>query len=361
MRSSSVRFSIIVASACTGLALSAGGTRSSHAATYFLPAGFASAYYWPTAYYPAASYAAPTVLSPTAYYAETAYSYPSVFSGWSWPAASPVLTSYAVDYTGSAYYSPTAYTRSYTTGAYIPTYYDYPVIRGTSYVTVPGPPCAGIVAAAPVRIVEPSSGPNGARRPSPLDREPRDGSTAQGGSRRPIPLDREPPDGGTISSKVPSPPEAPQADRAQPPAPNGGRGNEGGGSPAVERGKEPGLETAPKSGDVGPNRRESYRYTPERSSPARRSVLYGRVETNSGDPREGVRVAAASRTEPRRFRHGLSDAFGSFAIGLEDGDWSVQVTMPSGRVFSVRQISVANGRVVDDQEQRDIPNLIISY
>ncbi len=353
MRSSSVRFSIIVASACTGLALSAGAARSGHAATYFLPAGFASTYDWP-AYYP-------TVHYPAAYYAETAYTYPSVVSAVSWPVVSPVLTSYTVDYASSAYYLPTGYARSYTTSSYIPTYYESPAIWGTSYVAVPGLPCAGVVTAAPVRIVEPSNGSNGARRPSPIDRESRDESTGSGGGRRPVPLDREPLEGGTISSKVKSPPDVPPADRGQPPAQNGGRGGEAGGSAPVERGKEPGLEPAPKSGDGATTQRESYRYTPERSSPATRSVLYGRVETKSGDPREGVRVAVASRTGRRLSRFGISDAFGGFAIGLEDGDWSVEVTMPSGRVYSVRQISVANGRVVDDQERREIPNLIITY
>ncbi len=72
-------------------------------------------------------------------------------------------------------------------------------------------------------------------------------------------------------------------------------------------------------------------------------------------------MAVASRTGRRLSRFGISDAFGGFAIGLEDGDWSVEVTMPSGRVYSVRQISVANGRVIDDQERREIPNLIITY
>jgi len=74
-----------------------------------------------------------------------------------------------------------------------------------------------------------------------------------------------------------------------------------------------------------------------------------------------VRVAVVSRTERSLARYGMSDAFGTFAIKLEDGDWSVQVTMPSGRVFSVRQISVTSGRVIDDQEQREIPSLIVSY
>jgi len=233
---------------------------------------------------------------------------------------------------------------------------------GTSYVAVPGLPCAGVVTAAPVRIVEPPNGLIGGRRQGPLDTEARDESTAPGGGRRPIPLDREPPEGGTISSKVKSPPDVPPVDRTQPPGQkNGGPGTEGTGSAPAERGKAPGLESAPKAGDLGPDRRESFRYTPERSSPAKGTVLHGRVETNSGDPREGVHVAVASRTGRRISRYGVSDAFGAFAIGLEDGDWSVQVTMPSGRVYSVRQISVTNGRVVDDQEQRDVPSLIISY
>jgi hypothetical protein len=74
-----------------------------------------------------------------------------------------------------------------------------------------------------------------------------------------------------------------------------------------------------------------------------------------------VRVAVSSRTGPGPARSGFSDAFGVFAIRLEDGDWTVRVTMPSGRVYPVRQISVQNGRVIDEEEQREIPNLIISY
>jgi hypothetical protein len=58
---------------------------------------------------------------------------------------------------------------------------------------------------------------------------------------------------------------------------------------------------------------------------------------------------------------GESNAFGRFAIRLPDGDWTVRVTMPSGRTYAVRQISVQDGRVVDQEEGRDIPNLIISY
>ncbi|MGO9466894.1 MAG: carboxypeptidase-like regulatory domain-containing protein [Isosphaeraceae bacterium] len=92
-----------------------------------------------------------------------------------------------------------------------------------------------------------------------------------------------------------------------------------------------------------------------------RNVLRGQVESDAGESREGVRVTVASRTDLGLSRSGLSNAVGRFAIRLEDGDWNVRVTMPSGRVYTVRQISVRNGRVIDDEEQREIPNLIISY
>jgi len=209
-----------------------------------------------------------------------------------------------------------------------------------------------------VRITEPSNGSNAARRPLPFDREPGGESTAPSGERRPIPLDREPTEGGTISSKVKSPPETPPADQSRP---RGQRGSDGSSSSAIDGSQSPALEPAPKSGDLGPSRRDSFRYTPDRSTPAKRNVLQGRVETSSGDPREGVRVAVSSRTGRPIHRYGTSDALGSFAIGLEDGDWSVEVTMPSGRVYSVRQFSAANGQIIDDQEGREIPNLIISY
>jgi hypothetical protein len=92
-----------------------------------------------------------------------------------------------------------------------------------------------------------------------------------------------------------------------------------------------------------------------------RNVLLGRIESDAGEAREGVRVTVSSRTEPGLARAGESNAFGRFAIRLADGDWTVRVTMPSGRAYDVRQISVQNGRVVDQEEGRDIPNLVISY
>jgi hypothetical protein len=344
MRSLSLRYSSIVAGVCAVAALCAGLTQPTHAATYYLPAGFAPSYYWtgyyPTGFYGTAYYPSTAVRSPTAYYVDTNYSYPRTLSNRVLP---------------SAYYVPTDYTPYFTTSSYIRTYDVYPTVSGTPYVPIGGPPCGGVVTAAPVRIVQP---PDAARQAIPFERESREEPSGPSAGRRPIPLDREPPEEGTISSKVKSPPEAPRADQARPAAPSG---PEKRGSAPAEGGKSPALEPAPKSGDQGTSRRESFRYTPDRSNPAKRNVLQGRVETNSGDPREGVRVAVSSRTGRPISRYGMSDALGNFAIGLEDGEWSAEVTMPSGRVYSVRQFSAANGRIIDNQEGREIPSLIISY
>ena len=54
-----------------------------------------------------------------------------------------------------------------------------------------------------------------------------------------------------------------------------------------------------------------------------------------------------------------TDAFGRFAIRLADGDWTVNVTMPSGRVYEVSQIRVGGGQIIDSQGRR-VPSLEIT-
>jgi hypothetical protein len=122
--------------------------------------------------------------------------------------------------------------------------------------------------------------------------------------------------------------------------------------------EEPLLEPAPPL-DGAPTKRDSLR--PRYQTQTTRNVLLGRVESDAGEAREGVRVTVSSRNDPGLTRAGESNAYGRFAIRLADGDWTVRVTMPSGRTYPVRQISVQDGRVVDDAEGRDIPDLIISY
>jgi len=218
------------------------------------------------------------------------------------------------------------------------------------------------VTSPPLRIAEPPNGASGARQAIPLDRGPRGQSTGQSDDRRPIPLDREPPEGGTISSKVKSPPEAPAANRAQPSGRNESPElKKNAPEPAPARDNE-GLEPAPEL-DPAPVQRDSMRpkYPAQPESSLVRGILRGRVESDAGDARESVRVTAVSRNPIGLAHSGTSDAFGAFAIRLEDGDWTVRVTMPSGRVYSVREVSVKDGKVIDGREGREIPNLIISY
>jgi hypothetical protein len=95
--------------------------------------------------------------------------------------------------------------------------------------------------------------------------------------------------------------------------------------------------------------------------PERRNVLFGKVESSAaGQPEEEVRVIVTSRSN-RAIRHeGMTDAYGRFAIKLSEGDWTVNVTMPSGRVYPVSQITVTGGRILDEREGREVPSLIIT-
>jgi hypothetical protein len=95
--------------------------------------------------------------------------------------------------------------------------------------------------------------------------------------------------------------------------------------------------------------------------PERRSILIGRVESSAGEPLGEVPVTVTSRANGAIHHDGLTNAFGGFAIRLADGDWTVNVRMPSGRVYPVRSVTVTNGRVMDNQEGREVHSLIISY
>jgi hypothetical protein len=79
----------------------------------------------------------------------------------------------------------------------------------------------------------------------------------------------------------------------------------------------------------------------------------------SSEPEQGVQVTVSSRTNAFVDRFKLTDEDGRFAIQVPDGDWTVKVTMPSGRVYPVSQITVSNGLITDDIG-RDIPSLIIT-
>ena len=119
-------------------------------------------------------------------------------------------------------------------------------------------------------------------------------------------------------------------------------------------------QTAPRTSG---QRRDSQRpvpTTPRFIRPELRNVLVGRVKARgTSEPEEGVRVSISNRQNTSERREALTDAFGRFAIRVPDGDWTVSVTMPSGRVYSVSQIIVTNGQITDEIG-RDVPSLVIT-
>ena len=128
-----------------------------------------------------------------------------------------------------------------------------------------------------------------------------------------------------------------------------------------------GEELLPAQGQTDPRtsgqRRAAQRpllTTPRYIRPERRNVLFGSVEArDTSEPEEGVHVSISNRQNTSESREALTDAFGRFAIRVPDGDWTVSVTMPSGRVYSVRQIIVSNGQITDEIG-RDVPSLVIT-
>ena len=123
------------------------------------------------------------------------------------------------------------------------------------------------------------------------------------------------------------------------------------------------LEPAPTGAGPGTIRRDSKKpalATPNTLRSELRNVLFGRVKSrDTSEPEEGVRVTITSRTRAFEDKVALSDAFGRFAVKVPDGDWIVKVTMPSGRVYPVSEITVSNG-MITDTIGRDIPSLVIT-
>ena len=122
------------------------------------------------------------------------------------------------------------------------------------------------------------------------------------------------------------------------------------------------LQLAPVDTDKETIRRDSQRPTYARVRRAdRRNVLIGTVETNDGEARGEVPVSVTNRNNGLLQHNGVSNAFGGFAIRVPDGQWAVKVTMPSGNIQTVRNITVTDGKVMDNVEGKEVYNLIISY
>jgi hypothetical protein len=81
-----------------------------------------------------------------------------------------------------------------------------------------------------------------------------------------------------------------------------------------------------------------------------RNILEGVVVSSGGGvAEENVRVTVSNRTGAYVDRFDTTDAYGRYAIRVPDGDWTVKVTMPSGRVYDVYQLTVSGDQITDDR------------
>jgi hypothetical protein len=383
---------------------------------YVVPSSYSTAYVVPSAYV-ATDYVVPTTyvaeplsIWPTSYYVATAYR--RGLFGRRWLVERPVIASYGTSYYPSVYttsYVPTSYvypsyyTTSYRVRTYAPTVYEYPTVWETASVVRRGD-CDEIVPAAPASPPAPSRAIQS--RPSP-----RTGPAEAGSYEDPTipsnvdPLRQDERSTGRASGsdaatkaqapaarRADSPPEAPaapagekaqapksQTNQAAPKANAGAREGAAGASkqdtdaatkakaaaPTAPAGEsnEIDLRPAPGVDGSGTIRREAGKpiYSTRALRPERQNILIGRVESAAGEPVSEVPVTVTNRSNSLIHHDGLSNAFGGFAIRLTDGEWTVNVTMPSGRVYPVRSVTVSNGRVVDNQEGREVHSLIITY
>jgi hypothetical protein len=88
------------------------------------------------------------------------------------------------------------------------------------------------------------------------------------------------------------------------------------------------------------------------------NILEGKVIADrTGHPEEGVMVTAASKEGVHRSV--TTDALGRYVFRLADGEWTIDVYVPSGRRYTVSRLIVNGGQIADDLG-RDIPTLTIT-
>ena len=105
---------------------------------------------------------------------------------------------------------------------------------------------------------------------------------------------------------------------------------------------------------VPPRRRDGAPRVAEARRPLRpprcANILEGKVVSGEGgQPEENVRVTVSNRAGAFVDRTVTTDAYGRYAIRVPDGDWTVKVTMPSGRVYDVYQLTVSGDQITDDR------------
>lgn len=325
-----------------------------------------TSYVVPSSYLFPTSYAVPTVytssLAPTYYLSPSAYVVPSYLS------TGYLLSSRVVE-------RPLLATRR--TYSYYPTTY-YPTVWTTTYDY----PIVATSAAYPV--VDDCLGAPVAASPAPAQPSNLSGAAAPGERRPSSTIDSVPANEPGLTSEPANPatpaPATPPArtEQASPPpaAPAPEPGGEAGAPPAsAQPGPTGGAATPPAGAPpiapgaaLGPEattRREAQRPKPPeftRPVASLRNILEGRVVSRlNGQPAEGVRLFFADPLGRFENRTAVSDALGRYAVSLADGDWTLSVTMPSGRVLAVNDIRLTvSGGHITDRRGRDIPSLTIT-
>jgi hypothetical protein len=90
------------------------------------------------------------------------------------------------------------------------------------------------------------------------------------------------------------------------------------------------------------------------------NILEGKVvSSETREAEENVRIIVSNRAGGFTDRVATTDAYGRYAVRLPDGDWTVKVAMPSGRVYAVSEITISGGQIVDNRG-REIPSLTIT-
>ena len=193
---------------------------------------------------------------------------------------------------------------------------------------------------------------------------------------------------GTLDSSVPTPPEKPAPDKdvvevPEPPVPatpispkSSAPGPDAAAkdkatanpkpAPPVAPGTEP-LIVLPAPGNDPTIRRDAKKpvlssapITLRTAKKGNLNILEGKViSSETGRGEEGVRVTISNQLQPSNDRQVLTNAYGRYAVRLPDGEWTVNVTMPSGRQYAVSELIVSQGQIHDDLG-REIPSLIIN-
>jgi hypothetical protein len=124
------------------------------------------------------------------------------------------------------------------------------------------------------------------------------------------------------------------------------------------------LEFPNVSGDEAVRRSANKPVIPSLDAPRRlaQSILRGRVvSADTRMPETGVEVILIDRLGRFANRTTRTDATGRFALALPEGDWSILLTMPSGRALAVEQgVVTASAGKVSDRWGRELTNLVLS-